>query len=310
MIQRYYFLDWDSNGENFLENIHLTPEVQSSVHIYIVYKGREIPSKLLPQFRSLHVPRNAVITSLKDTTWESVVRRLTWQNPRCSIVEKKDLCLVSTKPKTCFGDLMELLTSKEIDYRLNYSEDACILDEFQFKCDKCRMVFTTRKALKHHDSKYCGYFEECLTHSGKLRVGFSKSVRKVKTASACTPCLSNCVLTYCTHKDRATDMQNIHKTRYVGKTHTCESMFDTTNYSAHFMYGYDILPCLAITGCQRSFPTLQEQAHHHVTEHGCLKPYFCMVCYRMLKTVNFENEEELVFHGRLEGHCEAEFCFP
>lgn len=310
MIPRYYFIDWDSNGEKFLENIHLTPQVQANVHIYIVYRGKDIPPKLLPHFRSLHVPRNAKITAINKTSWEPIVRRLIWKNPRCSIPDMKDICLVSTEPKVCFSTLMELLTSKETDYRLNISEEACILNEFEFTCDKCRMVFASKKGLKQHDTKFCGYFEECLTHSGKRRVGFFKSVRKVKNSSECTCCLGNCVLTYSSHRDRAKDMEKFHKSSFVGKTHRCESIFDNTNYSSHFLFGYDVLPCLAVSGCPRSFSTLQEQAHHHVTEHGCIKPYFCMVCYRMLKTVNFDNESELLFHGRLEGHCEADFCFP
>lgn len=310
MIPRYYFLDWDSNGETFLENIHLTPQVQANVHIYIIYRGNDIPAKLLPQFRSLHVPRNANVTALKELKLDAIVRRLTWQNPRCKIPERRDICLVASKPRLCFGNLMERLTLKETDYRLNFDEKACILDEFEFKCVKCRMVFATKKGLAQHDSKFCGYFEECLTHSGKQKVGFSRKSRKVKNASQCDGCLGNCVLTFCSHKDRAKEMQEIHKTSYIGKTHHCESSYDDNNYSAHFFYGYDTLPCLAVTGCPRSFKTLQAQAHHHVTEHGCVKPYFCIVCYRLLKTVNFDSEGDLLFHGRLAGHCEAEFCFP
>jgi len=310
MIPRYYFLDWLTNGEKFLENIHLTPQVQSSVHIFIVYTGKDIPPKLLPQFRSLHVPRNAKITALKDLNVEGIVRRLTWQNPRCSLTEKREICLVSTSPKVCFGSLMELLTSKETEYKLNFDEKPCILNEFEFKCVKCRMLFATKKGLKQHDTKYCGYFEECLTNSGKQKVGFSKKSRDVKNALECDDCLGNCILTFCSHKDRAKEMEKVHKTRYVGKTHECESIFDDSTYSSHFLYGYDLLPCLAVTGCPRSFKTIQDQAHHHVTEHGCTKPYFCIVCYRLLKTINFENEGELLFHGRLAGHCEAEFCFP
>lgn len=309
MRQRYYFLDWNSNGEKFLENVTLTPQVQYNVQIYIVYSSKEIPAKLLPQFRSLHVPRNAVLIALKDAKWERVVRRLTWQSPRCSIVEEKDVVLVSTEPRKCFDKLMDLLTSKEVDYKLIHLQNVHILDEFSHKCIKCRMIFATKKGLKKHDDKFCGYFAECLTSSGKHKVGFNKAARKVKEAKECVSCLNNCVLTYCPHRDRAEDMAKIQKTRYVGKTHDCESTYDSVNYTSHFLYGYEKLPCLAVSGCSGSFSSLQDQAHHHVTEHGCLRPYFCIVCYRMLKTINFETEAELLFHGRLKSHCEAEFCF-
>ncbi|XP_048576787.1 uncharacterized protein LOC116614708 [Nematostella vectensis] len=307
MAERFFIIDWETAGKKFLENISLTPQVQFNVHIFVYYSSPEMPAKLLPQYRALHVPRNAKICALKDADWEPLVRKASWRSRRAQNPAKNDVCLVSGDARGRFGELMNILTSSHIEFRVISTENQSILQEFDIKCVKCRMVFATRGGLEKHNQKFCGYFDECLTNSSKKLTGYTE--RSVANSRNCPTCMENCIVTFCHHGNRSEEMDIVHKSQFVGKTHSCWSSFDTNTYTSHFLYGYDSLPCLAVTGCQRSFSSVQEQAHHHVTEHGSRKPYFCMVCYRVLKIVCFENESELLLHGKLEGHCEPEFSF-
>ena len=93
------------------------------------------------------------------------------------------------------------------------------------------------------------------------------------------------------------------------QTHRSESKRGA-NFSAHFRYtnGHP-LPCLASTDCTDLFETVQDQAHHHQVAHLATRPYICMICYKVLQTVCFETEWELLCHGRYVGHCGNEFEF-
>ena len=314
MRAKYFLLDWESNGEQYLEGISISPQTQCYLHFYVFYRSKELPAKLLPQFRFLHVPKNTTVAPHSSVDWKALSVNIIAKNPRVPIQEKRDIILVSTEPETIFAFMMETLTEEGITYKtVATKESTSFMDEFKSKCVKCRMVFRNKRELKNHDERFCGYFEGCLTQKHNRKVGFSSELSRfdesIPDADKCDFCTSNCVLTYCPHRSRKEDMKVVHKTTYVGKTHPCWSKHDTNEFSAHFFYGYDALPCLAVTGCARTFRTIQEQAHHHVTHHGCLKPYFCIVCYKMLKVQCFESENELLLHGKLEGHCEPEFSF-
>lgn len=313
MRAKYFLVDWETNGEQYLEDISISPQTQCYLHFYVFYRSKELPAKLLPQFRFLHVPKKTIISPYGAMNWKALSVTLIAKNPRVRVQEKRDIILVSTEPEQVFAPLIEILSEEEVGYKTVVTKELSFLDEFKSKCVKCRMVFRDKKELKKHDEKFCGYFEGCLTQKRKREVGFSSEEsefeERITDGDKCSLCTTNCVLTYCPHRSRKEDMKIVHKTTYVGKTHPCWSKHDTNEFSAHFFYGYDALPCLALTGCARTFRTIQEQAHHHVTHHGCQKPYFCIVCYKMLKVKCFESENELLFHGKLEGHCEPEFSF-
>lgn len=313
MRAKYFLIDWETNGELYLEDISISSQAKFYLHFYVFYRSKEIPAKLLPQFRFLHVPTNSTVMSFCGVDWEALSTILIARNPRVLIQEKRDIIFVSSEPEQVFAGLIEILKEEKVTYKTAVTKESTIIDEFKFKCVNCRMIFRNKKELKQHDDRFCGYFEGCLTGKHKRKIGFSNEgsefEEKISDADKCNPCTSNCVLTYCPHRSRKEDMKTVHKTTYVGKTHPCWSKHDTNEFSAHFFYGYDALPCLAVTGCPRTFRTLQEQAHHHVTEHGCQKPYFCIVCYKLLKVKCFVSETELLYHGKLEGHCEPEFSF-
>lgn len=313
MRVKYFLLDWETNGERYLEDISISPQTQCYLHFFVFYRSKEIPAKLLPQFRFLHVPKKTIVSPFSAVDWKALSTRIIAKNPRVRIQEKRDIVLVSTEPEQIFAQLIGILNEEKVHYKTAVTKQFAVMDEFKFKCVKCQMVFCTKKELKDHDNRFCGYFEGCLTLKNKRKIGFSsegsKFEERIPDADKCSLCTTNCVLTLCPHRSRKEDMKIVHKTTYVGKTHPCWSKHDTNEFSAHFLYGYDALPCLAVTGCARTFRTIQEQAHHHVTEHGCLKPYFCIVCYKMLMVKCFESENELLYHGKLEGHCEPEFSF-
>ena len=313
MRAKYFLVDWETNGEQYLEDISISPQTRCYLHFYVFYRSKELPAKLLPQFRFLHVPKKTIISPYGAMNWGALSVTLIAKNPRVRVQEKRDIILVSTEPEQVFAPLIEILSEEKVGYKTVVTKELTFLDEFKSKCVKCRMVFRDKKELKKHDERFCGYFEGCLTQKHKREVGFSSEEsefeERITDGDKCSLCTTNCVLTYCPHRSRKEDMKIVHKTTYVGKTHPCWSKHDTNEFSAHFFYGYDALPCLALTGCARTFRTIQEQAHHHVTQHGCQKPYFCIVCYKMLKVKCFESENELLFHGKLEGHCEPEFSF-
>ncbi|KAJ7351689.1 hypothetical protein OS493_036104 [Desmophyllum pertusum] len=313
MHVKSFLLDWDTNGQNYFEDISISSQVQGYLHFYVFYRSKELPAKLLPQFRYLHVPKNTIITPFSAVDWKFLSTKLIARNPRVRVQERRDIILVSSEPQRVFSSLIEILNGEKASYKTAVTKECTLMDEFQYKCDKCRMIFRNKKEVKKHDERFCGFFEGCLTQKQKRKIGFSNEEsqfqERVCDADKCDLCTANCVLTYCPHRSRKEDMKMVHKTTYVGKTHPCWSKHDTNEFSAHFLYGYDALPCLAVTGCARTFRTLQEQAHHHVTEHGCHKPYFCIVCYKLLKVQCFDSENELLFHGKLEGHCEPEFSF-
>ena len=313
MRAKYFLVDWETNGEQYLEGISISPQTQCYLHFYVFYRSKELPAKLLPQFRFLHVPKKTIISPYGAINWKALSVTLIAKNPRVRVQEKRDIILVSTEPEQVFAPLIKILSEEKVDYKTVVTKELTFMDEFKSKCVKCRMVFRDKKELKKHDERFCGYFEGCLTQKHKREVGFSSEEsefeERITDGDKCSLCTTNCVLTYCPHRSRKEDMKIVHKTTYVGKTHPCWSKHDTNEFSAHFFYGYDALPCLALTGCARTFRTIQEQAHHHVTQHGCQKPYFCIVCYKMLKVKCFESENELLFHGKLEGHCEPEFSF-
>ena len=313
MRVKFFLLDWDTNGERYLEDISVSSQARFYLHFYVFYRSKELPAKLLPQFRLLHVPRETAIMPFRVVDWKALSTTLIAKNPRVRIQEKRDIILVSLEPEQVFAGLIEILNQEKAHYKTVATMELTFLDEFKFKCVNCRMIFRDKKELKKHDERFCGYFEGCLTQKHKRKIGFSSEesefAERIPDADKCDLCTTNCVLTYCPHRSRKEDMKMVHKTTYVGKTHPCWSKHDTSEFSAHFLYGYDALPCLALTGCARTFRTLQEQAHHHVTEHGCQKPYFCIVCYKLLKVKCFESETELLYHGKLEGHCEPEFSF-
>ena len=313
MRRKIFFLDWETNGQKFMQDVTLSPQAQQYVQMFVFYKSKELPPRLLPRFRFLHLPRIAVVKSFDSTEWSSLVAELTRKNPRCSIPEKKDFFVVSTNPDAYFGKLIELLKVESVDFQLLTTQElSAILDDFRFKCLQCKMIFENKSEWKKHERNSCGYFDKCLNRKAKRKVGFSERSEfqdLVPDSQKCDLCLENCIFTYCPHTNRKENMKIVQKTRYVGKTHDCWSKHDTNEFSAHFMFGYDTLPCLALHGCPRIFQSLQDQAHHHLTEHGSLKPYFCMVCYKMLKIMCFESEGELLFHGKLEGHCEPDFAF-
>ena len=313
MRAKYFLVDWETNGEQYIEDISISPQTQCYLHFYVFYRSKELPAKLLPQFRFLHVPKKTIVSPYGAVDWKALSMTLIAKNPRVRIQEKRDIILVSIEPEQVFGPLIGILSEERVAYKTVVTKELTFLDEFKSKCVECRMVFCDKKELKRHDERFCGYFEGCLTQKHKRKVGFvseeSEFEERIKDGDKCSLCTTNCVLTYCPHRSRKEDMKIVHKTTYVGKTHPCWSKHDTNEFSAHFFYGYDLLPCLALTGCARTFRSIQEQAHHHVTQHGCQKPYFCIVCYKMLKVKCFENENELLFHGKLEGHCEPEFSF-
>lgn len=313
MRVKYFLLDWESNGEHYLEDISISSQAQCFLHFYVFYRSKELPAKLLPQFRFLHVPKKAIVAPFSAVDWKVLSAKLIAKNPRVRIQEKRDIILVSSEPDQVFAPLIEILSGEKVHYKTSVTKELTFMDEFKFKCVKCRMIFRDKKELKKHDERFCGYFEGCLTQKHKRKIGFSSEGSEfeegIPDADKCSLCTTNCVLTYCPHRSRKEDMKIVHKTTYVGKTHPCWSKHDTNEFSAHFLYGYDALPCLALTGCARTFRTLQEQAHHHVTEHGCHKPYFCFVRFKLLKVKCFKSENELLYHGKLEGHCEPEFSF-
>ena len=313
MHVKSFLLDWESNGLYYLKDIAISPQTESYLHFYVFYRGKELPAKLLPQFRFLHVPKKSIIMPLCAVDWKVLSTKLIAKDPRVWLQDRRDIILVSSEPQSVFTSLIEILNEEKAPYKVADTKESTIMDEFRFKCDKCRMIFCDKKELKKHDERFCGYFEGCLTQKHKRKVGFSSGdsqfQESIQDVDKCDLCTANCVMTYCPHRSRKEDMKMVHKTTYVGKTHPCWSKHDTKEFSAHFLYGYDALPCLAVTGCARTFRTLQEQAHHHVIEHGCRKPYFCIVCYKLLKVQCFEKENELLYHGKLEGHCEPEFSF-
>lgn len=310
---KFFLLDWETNGQKYLQDITISSQTKAYLHFYVFYRSKEIPATLLPQFRFLHVPKNAIVMPFSAVDWKVLSTKLIAKNPRVRVQEKRDIILVSSDPQLVFSSLIEILTGEKGSYKLADTKECTLKEEFQYKCDQCRMVFRNKRELKKHDEIFCGFFEGCLTQKHKRKIGFSSEdsqfQERVGDADRCDLCTENCVLTYCPHRSRKEDMKMVHKTTYVGKTHPCWSKYDTNEFSAHFLYGYDVLPCLAVTGCARTFRTLREQAHHHVTEHGCHKPYFCIVCYKLLKFKCFESENELLYHGKLEGHCEPEFSF-
>ena len=314
MRRKIFFLDWDTNGPAIIQDVAFSVLAQHHIQMFVFYAKSEIPSKLLPQFRFLHLPRIAVVKSFDSTDWRTIAGDLARKNRRCSIPEKKDVFIVSTKPDVKFGELIELLKAAGVDFKLvDSTESGAILERFHVKCTSCKLIFQNRSELNSHDQKFCGYFDRCLTKKDKRKVGFSESSEfqdEDPKSHKCETCLENCIFTYCPKTSRTKNMKEAHRTRFVGKTHASWSTHDTADFSAHFLFGYDTLPCLAGHGCPRSFGTVQDQAHHHVTEHGSSKPYFCMVCYKILKIQCFETEGELLFHGKLEGHCEPDFAFP
>lgn len=313
MRVKFFLLDWETKGQDYLQDITISPQSRGFLRFYVFYRSKEIPAKLLPQFRLLHVPKNTTIMPFSAVDWRFLSTKLIAKDPRVRVQEKRDIILVSSEVQSVFSSLLEILNEENASYKVADTKECTLMDEFQYICDKCRMVFYNRKELRKHDEVSCGFFDGCLTQKHKRKIGFSNQEslfqERVQDADRCDLCTANCVLTYCPHTRRKEDMKIIHKTTYVGKTHPCWSKYDTNDFSAHFFYGYDVLPCLAVTGCTRTFRTLQEQAHHHVTEHGCRKPYFCIVCYKLLKFKCFESENELLYHGKLEGHCEPEFSF-
>ncbi|XP_068736776.1 uncharacterized protein [Montipora capricornis] len=313
MHAKYFLLDWETNGERCLEGMSISPQAQFYFHFYVFYRSKELPAKLLPQFRFLHVPNKTIIASFEKMDWKALSSKLIAKDPSVRIQEKRDIILVSTEPELVFNSLMQILNTEGVGYKTVATEELKFMDEFKSKCVKCRMVFRDKKELKRHEERFCGYFDGCLIQKKNRKVGFtsegSEFEERIPDADKCGLCTANCLLTYCPHRSRKQDMKIVHKTTYVGKTHPCWSKHDTDEFTAHFFYGYDVLPCLARIGCARTFRTIQEQAHHHVTDHGCHKPYFCAVCHKMLKVKCFESENELLLHGKLEGHCEPEFSF-
>lgn len=313
MHVKSFLIDWETSGQHYFQDISISPQVQCYLYFYVFYRSKELPSKLLPQFRFLHVPKNTIVKPFSAVDWEVLSSKLIAKDPHVWIQERRDIILVSSEPQSVFASLIEILNEEKSTYKVADTKECTLLDEFQFKCNNCRMIFRSKKEIKKHDEKFCGFFDGCLTQKHKRKIGFSNTdsqfQERIPDADKCDTCTANCVLTYCPHTSRKEDMKTVHKTTYVGKTHPCWSKYDTNEFSAHFLYGYDALPCLAVTGCARTFHTLQEQAHHHVTEHGCHKPYFCIVCHKLMKFKCFESENELLYHGKLEGHCEPEFSF-
>lgn len=313
MRTKYFLLDWETNGERYLEGVSLSPQTLCGLHFYVFHRSKELPAKLLPQFRFLYVPNKAVIGSFEHIDWKNLSSKLTAKNPVVRIQEKRDIILVSTEPELVFDSLMQMLNTEGVNFKKVEAMESSLMDEFRSKCVNCRMVFRDKKERMKHDERFCGYFDGCLTQKQNGRVIFANKATEfqecIPDADKCDLCTANCVLTFCPHRSRKQDMKMVHKTTYVGKTHPCWSKHDTNEFTAHFFYGYDVLPCLALTGCARTFGSLQEQAHHHVTAHGCRRPYFCIVCHKMLKVMCFESENELLLHGKLEGHCEPEFSF-
>lgn len=313
---KFYLVDWESNGQTFFQDVTLSSEIKPYVQIYIFYQNKEIPPTLLSDFRALHTPKKcALVSRFNDVEWKSLACGLLWKDKRSTIHEEKDICVVSKQPSTHFGELIGIFQESDVRYRVVDTEECDLLEEFDHKCLNCRTVFINKRFLRRHDKISCLYLAGCkkLNESEKYErknESIGKKNNRFRLTQKCESCSKNCVETYCTHnQNRRHEMKSAHKTQYVGKTHSCWTNFDTNEYTSHFFFSYDILPCLAVSGCPTRFRTVQEQAHHHVTEHGCRKPYFCNVCYKTLMFVCFENEADLLYHGKLAGHCEPDFAF-
>ena len=320
MISKLYLVDWESNGQTFFHDVTLSAEVKPFIQIYIFYQSRELPPTLLSDFRSLHTPKRCVLVSpFSEVEWKTLARGLVWRDRHSTIQEETDVCIISRQPLKQFGEIIGIFQRTDVKYRMIDTEECSLLDEFEHKCLTCRTVHKTKQSLKRHDKTSCLYLAGCKKFNADEKSEKSphkghkqNDGRGQSTSRKCEACSKNCVETYCAHAQdlsRKHEMKQVHKSQYVGKTHSCWTNHDSNEYTAHFLYSYEVLPCLAVSGCPHTFRTMQEQAHHHVTQHGCRKPYFCNVCYKLLMFICFETDSELLFHGKLEGHCEPDFAF-
>ena len=315
MISKLYLVDWESNGQTFFQDVTLSSEVKPYVQIYTFYRSKEIPPTLLSNFRTLHTPKEcALVSRFNDVNWKSLACNLVSRDNLSTIQQEKDICVVSKQPLRYFGEIMRIFQESGANYRVVDTEECDLLQEFEYKCLICRKVFISWRSLERHNKTSCLYLAgckklQCIKKSKRIEIN-SKNINGSCLTLKCESCSTNCIETYSTRdRNRKHEMRSVHKNQYVGKTHSCWTNHDTREYTSHFFFSYDVLPCLAVSGCPHMFRTVQEQAHHHMTEHGCRKPYFCSVCYRTLKFMCFESEADLLHHGKLAGHCEPDFAF-
>ena len=163
MHVRVFFLDWETTGQHYFNDVSISSQTEFYLHVHVLYRSKEMPSKLLPRFRCLHVPNKTIVMGFDSVNWELIARKLTAKNPRLRFQEKRHIILVSSDPNGCFGPLIELLNAKEVQFKTVTTKESTALDQFPVKCVKCRMIFQDKKERKKHDNRFCGFFDECLT---------------------------------------------------------------------------------------------------------------------------------------------------
>ena len=147
MHVKSFLLDWESNGLYYLKDIAISHQTESYLHFYVFYRGKELPAKLLPQFRFLHVPKKSIIMPLCAVDWKVLSTKLIAKDPRVWLQDRRDIILVSSEPQSVFTSLIEILNEEKAPYKVADTKESTIMDEFRFKCDKCRMIFCNKKEL-------------------------------------------------------------------------------------------------------------------------------------------------------------------
>lgn len=185
-----FFIEWDTDLISFIKGIILSPSLRGNIVVHIFYR-HDISTKLLPKYKPWLFKHPASLEQ-EDSVWkllESYVTRFKFEadysltpaekkRPKsaASLCSRDDVSVNNSNPTRAYyviskstencQELVETMCKRrriKLEF-VEFKPETTLLDFVQFKCPHCRIAFTGKSELNHHDEATHGFVcpnQEC-----------------------------------------------------------------------------------------------------------------------------------------------------